>query len=105
MAIEKKYFGIGEVAKTFNVNASLIRYWESQFSEIKPRKNKNGVRQYTKEDIDMISQIHFLIKKRGFTIQGAQNEIARKKEATELVQITKRLKKIKVGLETLRTKL
>ncbi len=70
--IEKKYYAIGEVASMFNVATSLIRFWESEFDLIKPKKNRKGNRQFTKEDIENVKIIYHLVKERGFTLQGAK---------------------------------
>ena len=71
--IEKVYFTIGEVAEEFNVATSLIRFWESEFSILSPKKNKKGNRQFTKTDIEKLRLIYHLVKERGFTIQGAKD--------------------------------
>lgn len=73
--IEKKYYSIGEVAERFGVATSLIRFWESEFDNIKPQKNKKGNRVYTKEDIDDIAIVYHYVKERGFTLQGAKEII------------------------------
>lgn len=70
--IEKKYYAIGEVAAMFNVATSLIRFWETEFDIIKPKKNRKGNRQFTKEDIENVKLIYHLVKERGFTLQGAK---------------------------------
>src|SRR6187402_3177735 len=70
--IEKLYFSIGEVAEMFTVAPSLIRFWESEFDIIKPKKNRKGNRQFTKEDIDSVRTIYHLVKEKGFTLQGAK---------------------------------
>ncbi|MTI39348.1 MerR family transcriptional regulator [Fulvivirga lutimaris] len=70
--IEKKYYAIGEVASMFNVATSLIRFWETEFDLIKPKKNRKGNRQFTKEDIENVKIIYHLVKERGFTLQGAK---------------------------------
>lgn len=72
-AIEKKYYSIGEVAAMFNVATSLIRFWETEFDLIKPKKNRKGNRQFTKEDIENVKLIYHLVKERGFTLQGAKD--------------------------------
>ena len=72
-SIEKKYYSIGEVAAQFNVATSLIRFWESEFDLIKPKKNRKGNRQFTKEDIENVKLIYHLVKERGFTLQGAKD--------------------------------
>ena len=71
--IEKKYYSIGEVAEQLNVATSLIRFWESEFDVIKPKKNRKGNRQFTKEDIENVKLIYHLVKDRGFTLQGAKD--------------------------------
>lgn len=71
--IEKVYFTIGEVAEEFNVATSLIRFWESEFSILNPKKNKKGNRQFTKSDIQKLQLIYHLVKERGFTLQGAKD--------------------------------
>jgi DNA-binding transcriptional MerR regulator len=71
--IEKKYYSIGEVAEQLDVATSLIRFWESEFDIIKPKKNRKGNRQFTKEDIENVKLIYHLVKERGFTLQGAKD--------------------------------
>jgi DNA-binding transcriptional MerR regulator len=70
--IEKIYYSIGEVSEMFNVAPSLIRFWESEFEMIQPKKNRKGNRQFTKEDINQIKIIFHLVKEKGFTLQGAK---------------------------------
>lgn len=70
--IEKKYYTIGEVAEMFNVATSLIRFWETEFDSIKPKKNRKGNRQFTKEDIENVRVIYHLVKEKGYTLQGAK---------------------------------
>jgi DNA-binding transcriptional MerR regulator len=69
---EKRYYGIGEVAKAFKVNASLIRFWEKEFDVIKPKKNAKGNRKFTPDDIKNLKFIYHLVKERGFTLEGAK---------------------------------
>jgi DNA-binding transcriptional MerR regulator len=71
-SIEKKYFAIGEVAEMFDVAPSLIRFWESEFDIISPKKNRKGNRQFTKSDIENVRLIYHLVKEKGFTLQGAK---------------------------------
>jgi DNA-binding transcriptional MerR regulator len=70
--IEKLYYSIGEVSEMFSVAPSLIRFWESEFEIIQPKKNRKGNRQFTKEDIDSVRTIYHLVKEKGFTLQGAK---------------------------------
>ena len=63
-ATEKRYFTIGEVAKRFNVKPSLIRFWESEFAILNPKKNNRGIRKFSSKDIDNIKEIYFLLKEK-----------------------------------------
>lgn len=73
--LHKLYYSIGEVAKIFEVNTSLIRFWEKEFSIIQPKKNKKGNRMFTPKDIVNINKIHHLVKIEGFTLDGAKKAI------------------------------
>ena len=79
--IVKKYYSISEVAQHFKVATSLIRFWESEFEIIRPKKNSKGNRQFTQEDIDNIKVVYQLVKEKGYTLQGAKEIL--KKEASE----------------------
>jgi len=94
--IEKLYYSIGEVAKIFDVNTSLIRFWEKEFDVIKPKKNKKGNRFFTKQDIDNFHLIYHLVKERGMTLQGAKKKLKENKEDTmNNFEIVKSLSEIK----------
>ncbi len=80
----------------FNVNASLIRYWESEFDIIKPQKNKKGNRLFTPKDIENFHLIWHLVKERGMTLSGAKKKIKDNKAETEHnFEVVKRLTKVK----------
>lgn len=81
--IEKLFYSIGEVADMFGVNASLIRFWEKEFSIIKPKKNKKGNRLFTQADVDNFHIIFHLVKEKGMTLKGAQKKISENREDTE----------------------
>ncbi len=94
--VEKLYYSIGEIADMFNVNTSLIRYWEKEFDIIKPKKNKKGNRFFTIEDIDNFYLIHELVKVRGLTLRGAKKKLRENKDGTERnFEIVKILKDIR----------
>lgn len=94
--IEKLYYSIGEVAKIFEVNTSLIRFWEKEFDIIKPHKNKKGNRLFTPKDIDNFHLIYHLVKERGMTLKGAQKKLKENKESTENnFEVVKRLQDIR----------
>jgi DNA-binding transcriptional MerR regulator len=73
--IEKLYYTIGEVAEMFDVNTSLIRFWEKEFAIIKPLKNKKGNRLFTPADIENFHLIFHLVKEKGMTLKGAQKKL------------------------------
>lgn len=73
---EKLYYSIKEVADMFGVNTSLLRYWEKEFPQyISPRKTQGGVRQYRKQDIEMVRMIYHLLREKGMTISGARQKL------------------------------
>lgn len=103
---EKLYYTIGEVSKMFDVNTSLIRFWEKEFDIIKPKKNKKGNRLFTQTDVDNFYVIYHLVKERGFTLDGAKNKLAKNKDDTvKNVEIVKSLKSIKDFLLDLKKQL
>lgn len=79
---EKRYYKIGEVAKAFNVNTSLIRFWEKEFEVLKPKKNAKGDRKFTPEDIKNLKLIYYLVKDKGFTLEGAKTHLKEEKQKT-----------------------
>lgn len=104
--IEKLYFSIGEVAEMFNVAPSLIRFWESEFDIIKPKKNRKGNRQFTKEDIDSVRTIFHLVKEKGFTLQGAKEMLRNDVQAVrDKMEMIDSLRKIRGFMVELRDKL
>lgn len=77
--LTKLYYSIGEVAEMFDVNTSLIRFWEKEFSAIKPKKNNKGNRLFTVKDILTIDQIYELVKEEGHTLDGARKSLRERK--------------------------
>jgi len=93
---QKLFYTIGEVAKMFDVNTSLIRFWEKEFDIIKPKKNKKGNRLFTQNDVDNFHIIYHLVKERGFTLQGAKDKLRQNKQETiDTFEVVKTLKKMK----------
>ena len=100
--VEKLYYSIGEVARMFDVNTSLIRFWEKEFDIIKPKKNKKGNRLFTKQDIDNFHIIYHLVKEKGMTLKGAKKKMKENKEDTEHnFEIIRSLEQIKEMLTDL----
>ncbi|OGS71263.1 MAG: transcriptional regulator [Flavobacteria bacterium RIFCSPLOWO2_12_FULL_31_7] len=79
---EKRYYGIGELAKAFDVNASLIRFWDKEFDEINPKKNAKGDRMFRPDDVKVLQMIYHLVKERGFTLEGAKIHLKESKKKT-----------------------
>ena len=99
---EKRYYSIGEVASKFNVNASLIRFWEKEFSILKPKKNSKGNRKFTLNDIEKFSKIYFLVKEKGYTIQGAKDYLKNNIKSHTKLDVINRLNEIKSKLIEIR---
>lgn len=102
----KLYYSIGEVSKMFNVNSSLIRFWEKEFAVLKPKKNKKGNRLFTQKDVDNLTLIYHLVKEKGYTLEGAKKKLRENTdESIDEVEMLKSLKKIKGFLEALKAEL
>jgi DNA-binding transcriptional MerR regulator len=103
---EKRYYGIGEVAKAFEVNTSLIRFWEKEFDALKPKKNAKGNRKFTPDDIKNLQLIYHLVKERGFTLDGAKTHLKENRRKTlENFEIIAKLERIKVELTKIKEQL
>lgn len=101
--IEKKYYTIGEVADELGVATSLIRFWEGEFDNIKPKKNRKGNRQFTKEDLQNVKLIYHLVKEKGYTLQGARDFISNGVDAAAgKMEMIESLKQIRAFLTDLR---
>ncbi|KRP29439.1 MerR family transcriptional regulator [Polaribacter sp.] len=103
---EKRYYKIGEVAQAFQVNTSLIRFWEKEFDVLKPKKNAKGNRLFTQEDLKNIKVIFNLVKERGFTLEGAKKKL--KKNLDEIFnnqEIISRLESVKAELIKIKNQL
>jgi DNA-binding transcriptional MerR regulator len=74
---EKHFYTIGDVCKLTGIKPHILRYWEEQFKILKPARRYSGHRKYTRDDIDLINRVRFLIVDRKFTLAGAKREINR----------------------------
>lgn len=100
---EKLYYSIGEVADLFQVNPSLIRFWEKEFPQLRPSKNDRGKRFYTSKDIEQLRTIYILVKEKGFTLQGAREHLSKgRSETKKEAEILDRLNQIRKSLVDLR---
>lgn len=103
---EKRYYGIGEVAKAFDVNTSLIRFWEKEFDVIQPKKNAKGNRKFTPKDIQNLQLIYHLVKERGFTLEGAKTHLKEERQKTlSNFEIIQKLERIKAELVKIKEQL
>ncbi len=106
MAAKKLFYSMGEVAEMFDVNASLIRHWESKFDCIRPHKNKKGNRMFSPEDVEKLKQIYHLVKERGMTLDGANRAMKRsRKELSRETELLERLQRIRSALVEVREEL
>lgn len=103
---QKLYYSISEVSELFGLNASSLRYWETEFRHINPRKNKKGDRFYTPADIKKIQLIYFLLRQRKYTIEGAKDYISKHKDdAAQRYELVQRLQQLKSFLLALKADL
>lgn len=103
---EKRYYSIGEVAEAFDVNTSLIRFWEKEFDVLKPKKNAKGNRKFTQEDIKNLEFIYHLVKERGFTLEGAKTHLKENKQKTlSRFEIIRKLETVKAELLKIKNQL
>jgi DNA-binding transcriptional MerR regulator len=111
MALRKEkvgrlYYRMGEVADIFGVNVSLIRYYEKEFDIIKPHRNKKGNRQFTQQDVDNFHKIFYLVKEKGYTIDGAKAKLNEgNKDGGDNAKVIESLRHMKRFLLELRNEL
>lgn len=98
----KKYYKISEVAEILNIPASTLRYWESQFTIIKPKRNDHGTRFYTPADIETIRMVYFLVKEKGLKLDAAQEQIRKNhSNVSQRHKTIERLKKVRTELKSM----
>ena len=103
---EKLYYSIGEVASAFDVNTSLIRFWEKEFDVLQPKKNAKGNRKFTPVDIKNLELIFHLVKERGFTLEGAKTHLKENKQKTlDNFDIVRKLESVKAELLKIKNQL
>ncbi|PIQ30796.1 MAG: transcriptional regulator [Bacteroidetes bacterium CG18_big_fil_WC_8_21_14_2_50_41_14] len=97
---EKLFYKIGEVADILSVTPSQLRYWEQEFSFLKPKKNDKGTRYYSQKNIDQAQLVLHLLKEKGMTIAGAREYLERRKndQSLEKLEVISTLKKTKTLL-------
>lgn len=103
---EKLYYKIGEVSEMLDVNPSLIRFWEKEFSTIKPKKNRRGNRVFTAKDIEELKKIYNLVKEQGHTLDGARRILKNNRNPNDkIITIEDKLKELKSFLVEIREEL
>ena len=104
--ISKLYYTMGEVSELLGTNPSQLRFWEGEFNNLKLRKNKKGDRLFTLEDIEMLKHIQYLLKEKGYTIEGAKNQLKNNgTESTNHYKIIESLRKLRGFLVELKNEL
>jgi DNA-binding transcriptional MerR regulator len=101
----KQYYSIGEVANMFKVNTSLLRYWETEFDILEPRKNRKGDRFFKPSDIKNLQLIYDLLRRRKFTIEGAKDYLKKNLRADEKYSIIQSLQRLRAFLLELKANL
>ena len=104
--MEKHFYSISEVAELLDISQSNLRFWEKEFRQLQPRRNKGGIRMYTSADITLIKQIRYLVDVRKLTLDGARQQLNQKKdEVTKHQEISERLKRVRSELKSILKKL
>lgn len=98
--LTKKYYRIGDVAELLQLPQSTIRFWETEFYELKPKRSARGTRLYTPNDIDVLSVIRFLVKEKGLTIEGAREHLKKNRHAVDKRhEVVRRLQAVRDTLQ------
>lgn len=101
-SLNKKYYKINEVAELLDIPASTLRFWESKFTILKPRRNGHGTRFYTPADIEKIKMVYFLVKKKGLKLEAAEEQIKHNHSGVlRRYQAIDRLKSVREQLQSM----
>ena len=104
--LDKKFYKIGDVATILGIPMSTLRYWESQFTIIKPRRNAKNIRFYTPNDIETIRKVYYLVKEKALKLDAAQDQIRHNRDGVDKrFEVVDRLKSIKADLQELQAAL
>lgn len=97
---------MGEIATAFDVNQSLIRFWDKEFDILKPKKNAKGNRMFTPEDVKNLQLIYHLVKERGFTLEGAKVHLKEgQKKTLDRFEIIRKLESVKAQLLSIKNEM
>ena len=103
--ITKKYYTIGDVSAMIGEAPSLIRFWEKEFSVLKPEKTEKGTRKYSEKDIQLLRLIHHLVKEKGYTLQGAADYIKQQSNIEDIATVVDSLTRLRRFLVQIKQKL
>lgn len=106
--LDKKFYKIGEVAEILNIPASTLRFWEKEFTILKPHRNAKNTRFYTPQDVEVIRKLYYLVKEKGLKLDAAQAQLNRnRKNVDKTFEVVERLKgmrekllKLQAAMET-----
>ena len=93
--ISKTFYSIGEVAEMIGESTSLIRFWEKEFTALKPHKTERGTRKYSLKDIELIKYIHYLVKQKGYTLDGAKEALRKDQHSLSKAEVIAKLNDVK----------
>lgn len=100
---EKRYYTIGEVSEHLGVNPSTVRFWERQFDFVNPKKNAQGTRRFSLEEVRKLETIYFLLKEQGYTIEGAKQKMKEQRYSllsnVEIIHKLEAIKQILINLK------
>jgi len=99
--IRKLYYSISEVAEATDLEPHVLRYWESEFEQLHPKKNRAGNRAYTERDIAMVRRLKHLLKDEKYTLEGARQVLARDASDQEGFALTDELVQLRAFLANL----
>ena len=102
MENKKLYYSIGEVSEMLGEPQSVLRFWETEFNELRPVKNKRGVRSYTAHDIDILRRIHHLTRECGYTLEGAREQMRTRPLEDPKMELVNNLKEVRSFLTELK---
>lgn len=103
---EKRYYSIGELAEAFQVNTSLLRFWEKEFEQLQPKKNAKGNRMFTPQDVENLKKIYYLVKEKGYTLDGAKEYLKNERhKPLSKLEIIQKLEQVKEELIAIKKQL
>ena len=100
--ISKTFYSISEVAEIIGEAPSLIRFWEKEFTVLKPLKTEKGTRKYDAKSIELIKYIHYLVKQKGYTLEGAKDALRKDQHIGGRAEVIAKLNDVKAFLTQLR---